>query len=423
MVVDAEKTGRLKKGDVIVEATSGNTGIGLSLAAAVRGYQMIITLPEKMSNEKVDVLKGLGAKVIRTPTEAASESPESNIGVAKHIRDTQGAILLDQYSNPSNPLAHYDATAEEILYQCDGKVDAVVVSVGTGGVITGIARKIKEKSPKTLIVGIDPHGSILAMPQSLNEAQGTYKVEGIGYDFIPKVLSREHVDHWIKTSDVPSFKVARELIQKEGLLVGGSSGSTMWGAIEFAKKQGWGKDKRVVVLLADSVRNYITKFLSKEWCVENKMMPYDEMKEADHPFNGIPISNLNLEKIEAHEDLTVGEAKALFEKGQRIIPLKCGDKIVAVITPTKFMQLTILKKTTMTDSAKKLQTKDFVIIPSNLDCAILERYWLYNAEWLSDTRPSWWKHVKTTSSQTCRWPASRTCCRSTNDTRSDCVSV
>lgn len=159
--------------------------------------------------------------------------------------------------------AHYDATAEEILYQCDGKVDAVVVSVGTGGAISGIARKIKEKSPSTLIVGIDPHGSILAMPQTLNGAVGSYKVEGIGYDFIPRVLDRSNIDHWVKTSDVPSFKVARDLIQKEGLLVGGSSGSTMWGAAEFAKQMGWGKDKRIVVVMSDSVRNYITKFLSK----------------------------------------------------------------------------------------------------------------------------------------------------------------
>lgn len=274
-------------------------------------------------------------------------------------------------------LAHYDATAEEILYQCDGKLDAIVISVGTGGCITGIARKIKEKSPNTIVVGVDPLGSILAMPQSLNTESGSYKVEGIGYDFIPKVLERKFIDEWVKTTDQPSLKVARELIQKEGLLCGGSSGSTMWGAVEFAKRKGWGKDKRVVVLLADSVRNYITKFLSKEWCVENRILPYDELKESDHPFNGIPISSLNLEKIESYEDLTVGEAKALFEKGHRIIPLRSGDSIVAVVTPVKFLQLIILKKLTLADSAKKLQTKDFVIIPSELDCAQLERYTIF----------------------------------------------
>jgi cystathionine beta-synthase len=199
--------------------------------------------------------------------------------VSKRIRDEEGAVLLDQYSNPSNPIAHYDETAEEILYQCDGKLDAIVVSVGTGGAITGIARKIKERSPNTIVVGVDPHGSILAMPQTLNTIQASYKVEGIGYDFIPKVLDRNYIDQWVKISDIPSFKYARELIQKEGLLVGGSSGSTFEGAVEFCKRMGWGKDKRVVIVFSDSVRNYITKFLSKEWCIENKMISYDELKE------------------------------------------------------------------------------------------------------------------------------------------------
>lgn len=270
-------------------------------------------------------------------------------------------------------LAHYDATAEEVLWQCDGKLDAIVVSVGTGGCITGIARKIKEKSPNTIIVGADPHGSILAQPESLNTIQGSYKVEGIGYDFIPKVLERQFIDEWVKTSDIPAFQIARQLIQKEGLLVGGSCGSTTWAAIEFAKKKGWGKDKRIVVLMSDGVRNYMTKFLSKEWCIENKMLPYDDIKEADHPFNGIPISTLNLEKIESYEDLTVGQAKELFEKGAKIIPLRQGENIVTAVLPNKFMQLVLLKKLALTDSVKKTQTKDFVIVPSTLDCAQLER--------------------------------------------------
>lgn len=176
MLLEAEKEGTLKKGDKIVEATSGNTGIGLALAAAVKDYELIITLPEKMSTEKVDILKGLGAKVIRTPTEAASESPESNIGVAKTMSEKEGAINLNQYSNISNPLAHYYQTAEEILYQCDGKLDALIVSVGTGGAITGLAKKIKEKSPNTIIVGVDPLGSILAVPETLNTWFGSYKI-------------------------------------------------------------------------------------------------------------------------------------------------------------------------------------------------------------------------------------------------------
>ena len=182
------------------------------------------------------------------------------------------------------------------------------MSVGTGGAITGLAKKIKEKSPNTIIVGVDPLGSILAVPETLNTWFGSYKIEGIGYDFIPPVLERQYVDDWVKTTDIPSFKVARDLIRKEGLLCGGSSGTTVFGAFEWIKNKGWDKDpsKRVVCVLADGVRNYITKFLSKEWCVENKLLPYDELKETDHPFNGIAVSTLNLAPITAHESITVG---------------------------------------------------------------------------------------------------------------------
>lgn len=193
-----------------------------------------------MSAEKANVLRGLGARIIRTPNEASFDAPESHLSISKKIHESGEAILLDQYCNPSNPIAHYDQLAEEIVYQCDGNIDAVIVGVGTGGQMTGIARKIKEKVPSAILVGADPFGSILAMPQKLNE--GNYpvnKVEGIGYDFVPKTCERKYVDHWVKTDDFPSFKNARALIQKEGLLVGGSSGSVLQAAFDFIKEKGW----------------------------------------------------------------------------------------------------------------------------------------------------------------------------------------
>jgi len=272
MVEDAEKSGRIKPGDTLIEPTSGNTGIGLALAAAVKGYKMIITLPEKMSKEKVDVLKALGAQIIRTPTEAAWDAPESHIGVAKKLnKEIPNSHILDQYGNPSNPLAHYDGTAEEILEQTDGKVDMIVLTAGTGGTLTGIARKIKERNPNCKIIGVDPVGSILAQPESLNTSLGTYKVEGIGYDFIPVVLDRssELVDKWYKSEDKSSFAMSRRLIKQEGMLCGGSSGSAMHAAIQAAKDFGLGPQHRVVVLLPDSVRNYMSKFLSDDWMEEN----------------------------------------------------------------------------------------------------------------------------------------------------------
>jgi cystathionine beta-synthase len=273
MVEDAEKSGRLQKGDTLIEPTSGNTGIGLALAAAVKGYRCIITMPMKMSKEKSDVLHALGAEIVRTPNEHAFDHPESHIGVARRMnKEIPNSHILDQYTNPSNPLAHYEGTAEEIWAQCDGKIDYIVMSAGTGGTISGTARRLKELNPSIVVVGVDPRGSILAEPAQLNEKNlGVgYVVEGIGYDFIPDVLDRSLVDRWIKTEDAPSFQIARRLIAEEGLLCGGSSGATMWAALQVAKELP--ADKRCVVLLADSIRNYMTKHLDDGWMRKNNYM-------------------------------------------------------------------------------------------------------------------------------------------------------
>ncbi|XP_036302591.1 cystathionine beta-synthase isoform X2 [Pipistrellus kuhlii] len=268
MVEEAERAGVLKPGDTIIEPTSGNTGIGLALAAAVKGYRCIIVMPEKMSMEKVDVLRALGAEIVRTPTNARFDSPESHVGVAWRLKnEIPNSHILDQYRNVNNPVAHYDSTAEEILEQCDGKLDMLVASAGTGGTITGIARKLKEKCPGCKIIGVDPEGSILAEPEELNRTELTaYEVEGIGYDFIPTVLDRTVVDKWFKCNDEESFAFARMLIAQEGLLCGGSSGSAMSVAVKAAQELREGQ--RCVVILPDSVRNYMSKFLSDRWMLQ-----------------------------------------------------------------------------------------------------------------------------------------------------------
>jgi cystathionine beta-synthase len=273
MIQEAEKSGRIKRGDTLIEPTSGNTGIGMALAAAVYGYRMIITMPEKMSREKQVVLEALGAEIIRTPTEAAWDAPESHIGVARHLeRILPNAHILDQYANPDNPTAHFEGTGTEILEQTDGQLDFLVISAGTGGTITGVAKRIKRDLPDVKVIGVDPEGSILAGPGPI----GSYKVEGIGYDFVPDVLDRSIVDEWIKSNDRDSFQMARRLIRQEGLLVGGSSGSAAWAAVEVARK--YGPDKRIVTLFPDSVRNYMTKFLDDAWMRENGFS--DSMWEA-----------------------------------------------------------------------------------------------------------------------------------------------
>lgn len=280
MIEDAEREGSLKPGDTLIEPTSGNTGIGLALAAAVKGYRCIIVMPEKMSKEKVDVLRALGAEIVRTPTEAKFDSPESHIGVAQRLNcEIPNSLILDQYRNAGNPLAHYDGTGEEIVAQCDGKVDMVVLGAGTGGTITGVARKIKEKCPNAKIIGVDPHGSILAEPKELNDCDNPiYHVEGIGYDFVPTVLDRAVVDQWYKIGDKEAFTFSRRLIKEEGFLCGGSSGSAMAAAVQAAQTLGEGQ--RCVVLLPDSVRNYMTKFLSDDWMEDNGFL--EKERNDDH---------------------------------------------------------------------------------------------------------------------------------------------
>ncbi|PHS14411.1 MAG: cystathionine beta-synthase [Kangiella sp.] len=264
MILDAEKSGRIKRGDTLIEATSGNTGIGMALAGASLGYKIVITMPEKMSKEKQVVLEALGAEIIRTPTEAAWDDLDSHIEIAKKLqKEIPNAHILDQYSNMSNPEAHYFGTGQEILDDLNNDVDMVVIGVGTGGTLSGIAKKIKEKCPNAIIVGADPEGSLLAGPEEIKP----YHVEGIGYDFIPEVLDRDLVDVWVKTNDTESFKYARQLMKDEGLLVGGSSGTAIMAMMQQAKNLKEGQN--CVVILPDGIRNYLTKFVDENWRKEN----------------------------------------------------------------------------------------------------------------------------------------------------------
>lgn len=274
MIEEAEREGKLEPGDKVIEPTSGNTGIGLAMAAAAKHYECIIFMPKKMSEEKEKVLQALGAQIYRTRTEANYNDKDSHISKAiEYHENNKRSIILNQYRNSANPLAHYDTTAEEILYACENRLDAIVLGAGTGGTITGIGRKIKERLPECKIIGADPEGSILAEPGELNAGtEGSkYHVEGIGYDFIPTVLDRGIVDKWYKTEDVLSFEAAQSTMRQEGLLIGGSSGAALRATQMFLEEFGWTEDptKRVVVILPDGARNYTSRFLDKNWYQDN----------------------------------------------------------------------------------------------------------------------------------------------------------
>jgi len=266
-----------------------------------------------MSAEKVSVLRALGATIIRTPTQAAWDAPESHIGVARRLlKEIPNSHILDQYTNVDNPLAHEFGTAEEIWAQTGGKVTAVVAGAGTGGTITGLARGLKKHDSSIKVVAADPFGSILALPESLNEegANQPYKVEGIGYDFIPDVLDRDIVDKWYKTDDRESFQLARRLIAEEGLLVGGSSGSAMAAMVRAVKELGLGKGDVVVVILPDSIRSYLSKFADDDWLAANDLLPVDEKaaetaatakkalnRRPSDPYSGATVRSLRLKPV------------------------------------------------------------------------------------------------------------------------------
>ena len=364
MIEEAEKSGRIKPGDTLIEPTSGNTGIGMALAAAIKGYRMIITMPEKMSREKQVILEALGAEIIRTPTEAAFDAPESHIGVAAQLeRILPNAHILDQYGNPDNPMAHYEGTGQEILDQTDGQLDFLVLTAGTGGTLTGAAKRVKGAVPACKIIGVDPVGSILAGPGEI----GSYKVEGIGYDFIPDVLDRELVDEWIKSRDRESFQMARRLIRQEGLLVGGSCGSAVWAAVEIAKK--YGPDKRIVTLLPDSVRNYMTKFVDDLWMRENG---FEEQRWASQTLGDVLRALPQRALVTAESGDTVETAvRRMKEHGISQLPVLDDGRLIGMVTESDLLAKLVDSHATLTMAVAEVMARNVCTVHPDDDAGIL----------------------------------------------------
>jgi len=268
MVEQAEQKGLLKPGGTIIEPTSGNTGVGLAMVAAVKGYKMIFVMPDKMSEEKRSILRAYGAKVVITPTNVPPESAEHYTKVAERLaRETPHSYMPNQYENRANPDAHYQTTGPEIWRQTEGKVDVFVCGMGTGGTITGTGQFLKEKKKGLKVVGADPEGSIFYQRfHGRDEQPHQYKVEGIGEDFMPGTLDMSIIDDVISVSDTDAFQMARRLAQEEGILVGGSGGTAVQAALRVAQQLD--EHKMIVTLLPDTGRNYLSKLFSDNWMKE-----------------------------------------------------------------------------------------------------------------------------------------------------------
>jgi len=365
IIDDAEKSGKLKPGGTVIEATGGNTGAALAIVASYRGYKTIFTMPDKMSQEKVRILKALGAEVIITPSAVPPESPEYYVNAAKRIHEeTPNSIFANQFFNPANPEIHYHTTGKEIWEQTDGQIDFFIAGMGTGGTVSGVARYLKEKKPAVRVVVADPVGSIIKDYFYTKRVvkPNPWKVEGIGEDMIPPNHHYQYVDDVIQISDKESFIFGRRLAREEGIFAGGSSGTALAAAVKVARMQA--EPKVIVILLPDAGDRYISKFHSDEWMKENRFLQ-PERVEVDYVLTHKATRMPAL--VHVSPETKVGDVVTLMDEYNiSQVPVLEGNRCVGNVTDAKVTKRILEDRNVLSAPVKELMEPDLPVVESDM---------------------------------------------------------